>query len=215
LLKLINAYFGEWQVSMTIDSSGNVGIGTNNPNNALHISSNSFTQLTLQSGSSGNTYSSYYWKFGHNSADGALYLESAFSSVANMYVARNSPGWQNYSDRRLKENIIALDNYDMLTKIRQIKPVSFNIRCPNNNATQIGVIAQDVQEVFPSLVTESSATILGVEKPLGISLTGFIIPLLAAFQELDKDYQEMKQNYIILQTQINQLIQRLAVANIA
>ena len=81
--------------------------------------------------------------------------------------------------------------------------------------TQIGVIAQDVQEIFPGMVSESRTTVLDVENPLGISLTGFVVPLLAAFQELDKEYQTTTQLISSQQSQIDLLIQRLAAAGIA
>ena len=191
---------------MRITSGGSVGIGTANPGGtALRLTnSTNGDQLHLQC--TGSTYAGHYWAMGHNSSDGAIYLNSSFSGTANMYVRPSnvsSTGWQVFSDRRLKENIVSLNSDDMLERIRKIRPVTFNMRCPNNNAIQIGVIAQEVQEIFPDMVSESQTTVLDIENPLGISLTGFVIPLLSAFQQLDK---EQKDKIVALESQVSTLL---------
>lgn len=59
------------------------------------------------------------------------------------------------SDRRLKKNIQKLN--DGLEKLRQINPVSFMFNGKGGTADgyeQIGVIAQELQQVFPKMVTE-------------------------------------------------------------
>ena len=59
------------------------------------------------------------------------------------------------SDKRLKTNITPLTN--ILEKIQQINGVSYNWKKFTNKGPQreIGVIAQDVEKVFPELVTET------------------------------------------------------------
>ena len=206
-------------------AGGNVGIGTDGPLKTLHVFGTDQAQLVLQGSATGNTYSAYYWTFGHNTADGAIYLQSSYSGTASMYVRANNSntvGWQVYSDRRLKENIEPLDRMNMLERIRKIKPVTFNMRCPHNNATQRGVIAQDVQEVFPEIVSESLTTVLDVENPLGISLTGFVVPLLSAVQVVDQTVTELSSinasleaRLAVVESQLSTLAARLAAAGIA
>ena len=59
------------------------------------------------------------------------------------------------SDKRLKKNIEPLTG--VLDKIRQIKGVSFDWKDGRNGSRKdVGVIAQDVEKVFPSLVHEDS-----------------------------------------------------------
>jgi len=61
-----------------------------------------------------------------------------------------------YSDERLKENILIIDN--ALDKVMSLRGVSFNSNSEaekygyKNKSTQIGVIAQDVQKVLPEII---------------------------------------------------------------
>lgn len=72
-----------------------------------------------------------------------LYVESAAGSV--FYVPVSTA-----SDIRLKQNIS--DYSGGLTKILSMRPVTFNWKEVPEGKTQIGLIAQDLQEIEPSLV---------------------------------------------------------------
>ncbi|MCP4551862.1 MAG: tail fiber domain-containing protein, partial [Bacteroidetes bacterium] len=67
-----------------------------------------------------------------------------------------------YSDARLKENVATLT--DVLTKINQLRGVSFVFIDQDKYASgpQVGVIAQELQAVFPELVVERSNGYLAV-----------------------------------------------------
>jgi len=54
------------------------------------------------------------------------------------------------SDQNLKENIRTIE--DSLTKVAQIRGVNFDWK--EDQAPSMGVIAQEVQAVFPELVSE-------------------------------------------------------------
>jgi hypothetical protein len=55
------------------------------------------------------------------------------------------------SDRRLKENFSSIDS--ILTKIMKIEGLSYNMINDSTKRREYGVIAQDVQKVFPEMVT--------------------------------------------------------------
>jgi len=55
------------------------------------------------------------------------------------------------SDRRLKENFSSIDS--VLTKIMKIEGLSYNMINDSTKRREYGVIAQDVQVVFPEMVT--------------------------------------------------------------
>jgi len=78
------------------------------------------------------------------------------------------------SDIRLKKNIKALEH--SLEKLNKIRAVSF-LR-PENEKTGFGVIAQEVEKVYPELVTQIGGDYKGVD------YMGFIGPLIGAIQEL-------------------------------
>jgi len=100
------------------------------------------------------------------------------------------------SDQRLKTNIQTLPDTDALTALNQLHPVSFNWRQTNQStATQFGFIAQEVERVFPQLVTTSTSGPTTITLPDGshetytdlktVNYVGLISPLVKAVQELD------------------------------
>lgn len=60
------------------------------------------------------------------------------------------PGFVQSSDRRLKSNIYTLGN--LLDKINQLRPCSYTLNSDNKKTNRIGLIAQEVEEVFPQFV---------------------------------------------------------------
>ncbi|MGR3219959.1 MAG: tail fiber domain-containing protein [Candidatus Anammoxibacter sp.] len=62
--------------------------------------------------------------------------------------------WSSLSDKRLKENIKTIDN--ALEKVSKMRGVYFNLKEDEQKQTRIGVIAQEVRDYFPELVTEDT-----------------------------------------------------------
>ena len=58
------------------------------------------------------------------------------------------------SDARLKANIISLGS--TLAKVLQIDGKSYTMKKDENKKQKIGVLAQDIEKVFPELVSESN-----------------------------------------------------------
>ena len=89
------------------------------------------------------------------------------------YQGNNSSSWTTTSDQRLKKNIT--DNSEGLEKINQIRVVNFEYRPEEEiedeslrsqaiakEGIQLGVIAQELQEVCPECVIEQSTGVLSV-----------------------------------------------------
>jgi hypothetical protein len=92
------------------------------------------------------------------------------------------------SDQRLKTNIQSLNASSSLTAIDNLNPVTFNWIDPNQgNGTQVGFIAQQVQQVFPQLVSMTSPTALTPNGTLGLNYIGLIAPAVSAIQALDQE----------------------------
>ncbi|MDA9111846.1 tail fiber domain-containing protein [bacterium] len=72
---------------------------------------------------------------------------------------RASAGILSNSDKRLKENIYLIDN--ALSKVNKIEGVYFNWK--DKKETQVGVIAQQVKEVLPEVVSEDKSSYLSVD----------------------------------------------------
>ena len=111
-------------------------------------------------------------------------LDSSFDlQVAGDVVAASTA----FSDERLKENIKKIEN--PLKAIEQLNGVTYDWKA--NGKSSVGVIAQDVQKVFPDLVKEVQP-LEGDEKRLTVNYDGLIGVLIEAVKELQKEVQTLK-----------------------
>jgi len=122
-----------------IDSSGNLLVGTT-------------------SAYGGITSSAGVWKFAGFDAGTSNGLMRHFAASAtrieiygNGNVANSNGVYGSFSDLKLKENIV--DATPKLEKINQVRVVNYNLK--GDAQKQIGVIAQELEQIFPSMVDES------------------------------------------------------------
>jgi hypothetical protein len=114
-----------------------------------------------------------------------------------VYQGNNSSSWSTTSDRRLKKNIV--DNNDGLAKINQLRVRNFEYRTedevdpelPKSSVikvpgVQLGVIAQEIQEVLPECVKEESTGVLSVNSDR------LIWHLVNAVKELSAEVNALK-----------------------
>lgn len=93
-----------------------------------------------------------------------------------------------YSDKRLKKNITDLSASEELAAIQKLRPVSFDWIAPHPGmGKQYGFIAQDIQAVFPDLVTKAAPTPLAPDGALTLNYEGLIAPMVKAIQVLKAD----------------------------
>ena len=110
------------------------------------------------------------WRFYINTITGSGWMQGALT--------------QN-SDQRLKKNISVLDN--PLQKLIQLHGYHYNWKDPSNdNALQTGVLAQEVQKLFPELVMENKDGILAV------NYSGLIPVLIESIKEQQLQIDELK-----------------------
>jgi hypothetical protein len=97
------------------------------------------------------------------------------------------------SDRRLKTNIAALDASSSLASINSLTPVAYDWLDPEKGGVrQYGFIAQQVQQIFPDLVSTTSATALTPDGTLGLNYLGLIAPLVEAVQVLSRELASLE-----------------------
>lgn len=91
------------------------------------------------------------------------------------------------SDKRLKENILSINNASEI--INKINIYSFNFK--GNNTKRYGVIAQEVQKILPEVITE---TPIQVEDgfALGVNYQDIFALLLKTVQEQNKKIEELE-----------------------
>jgi hypothetical protein len=176
--------------NMILDENGSVGIGTTNPRGKLEVDSNYNEQLRVRNT---NTSADKYWRIGAAQDNGFIIFNQ---DSKGMFIDDNNPsGWTQYSDQRLKTNIQELTNTKGLSAIEKLNPITFNwLDTKALKTTQTGFIAQQVQEVFPDLVSIgpeatinlTDGTSQTIQDPLGLNYTGFIPYLVKGIQELKK-----------------------------
>jgi hypothetical protein len=87
------------------------------------------------------------------------------------------------SDARLKANIISLGS--TLAKLLQIDGKTYTMKKDENKKQKIGVLAQDIEKVFPELVSESN----GVKS---VNYQGLVPVLINALKEQDNKINEQE-----------------------
>jgi hypothetical protein len=100
------------------------------------------------------------------------------------------------SDRRVKSDITLLSN--QLEKVAQLRPVSFVMKDDPKQRVELGLIAQDVEPIFPELVGDSG----GMKS---MNYLGLIAPLVGAVQELEAENAALRRNFQELSQRMNVL----------
>jgi hypothetical protein len=144
--------------------SGRVGIGATAPDSLLHIltPSSHTSQVLIARTQNSTTYtSSVVSIIGDRGTTNSTYnlLNCYNNGTANQFLVRDSGNAENtnnsygaISDVKLKENIV--DASPKLADLMQVKVRSYNFKTAPSHK-QIGVVAQELETVFPAMVEEA------------------------------------------------------------
>jgi hypothetical protein len=91
----------------------------------------------------------------------------------NGNIQNTNGSYGSLSDERLKENIV--DATPKLEKLNQVRIVNFNIK--DDEQKQIGVVAQELEQIFPGMIEENQ------EGMKGVKYSVFVPMLIKAIQE--------------------------------
>ena len=174
---------------MTIERSGNIGIGTSTPAADLDINDISEGFPAIKS-----------WGKDNNELDFAVPTEQSIhlgthDGTANggttlfiIYPNGNatlSGILTEDSDSRLKKNIQTLSS--PLEKITALRGVEFEWKDRENQSTQIGLVAQEVAEVFPELVqVDANGT-------HSVAYSHLVAPLIEAVKTQQTEIQTLRE----------------------
>lgn len=229
------------QAQIDLNSGGGVGIGTSpNSNNQLRVIAS--TEDIAIFGRSANTSNDFNYGVRGEAANGMQsygVYGTATGAIVNygVYGKASGPGtnWAGYfsgsvyttgsyqsSDERLKKNIQNIDNTDVLTRILELRPVSYEFltedelidqELPALNAKEgihIGLLAQELEAQFPELVTDVEHVLNGDPTPSqtvttkAINYSELTVALLAAVQKQQVELETLKAEIEELKTQLNE-----------
>lgn len=143
-------------------STGNIGIGTTTPGQKLVVNGNAqFTTVT--SGTYGNDL---------NLTSTGVLTTSA-------------------SDSRLKENLVLINSQVTLEKIMQLKPYSFTWINDETHQQDVGLIAQDVAQVFPEVTFTNKN-----DGFMGINYSRLPALIIAALQNVVTEIRELRNRIV-------------------
>ena len=196
---------------MRIDSAGNVGIGDTNPggtgaDKSLVVATSG--NLCIVKGYTTSTASTasarFDWAIGRANAyvisalndnngypyfiintgpgvTGPMYMQNGTGGV---YLSRNATSWTGNSDERVKDIIEPI--VGAVDKLATLRTVFGKYKDDVNGVRRPFLIAQDLQKVYPEVVTEP-APLPGQDfAPLGVSYTDLVPVLVAAINELSE-----------------------------
>jgi hypothetical protein len=196
-----------------VNFSGNVGIGTNPTRSKLHVTGagapfygvNETTQANALLGAAGFGVQGYggVINVGNGGSVGVYGQATGLGNIGvyGLNVTSSKYGFLGYSvygvyssgniyttesvieasDARLKEDVITISN--ALDTISNLRGVWYTLK--ENKARKMGMIAQEVQQVVPEVVDNSS-------EYLGLQYTNLVGLLVEAIKELKQEVDELK-----------------------
>jgi hypothetical protein len=188
---------------MRITSGGNVCIGSTSAistrqelrigGNAggsrisLGISGTNYSALVTDSG--GNVYISNEY----NDANIKLLMINYSNGV---YLSQSATSWTANSDERLKNINGTIEN--AVDKLKTLRAVNFSWKSDENKKEVLGLIAQDVEKVFPQVIDKNKLVNQKTEikdetEYLGVRYVELVPVLIAAIQEQQAQIEELKQ----------------------
>lgn len=159
---------------MIIDNSGNYGIGGTPPNPSYKMDIAGSVRLGSLAGGGGSNF-----HIDSNAPTYGIYLN--YYSTGNVYARSTLLA---SSDARLKKNVEVLPS--ALDKIAAIRGVSFEWTDEARTGKQIGVIAQDVEAVYPELVMEDEQ---GYKT---VAYSNLVAPLIEAVKTLKAENEALR-----------------------
>jgi hypothetical protein len=125
--------------------------------------------------------------------DNSYQLGDSNNRWAAVYAAN---GTIQTSDARWKENIANLQAG--LEEIQQLRPISFRWKDAPDQGEHYGLIAQEVAEVLPELVSGMAAP----ESPLGMNYSELVPVLISAVQEQQKEINTQADQIVSLEARL-------------
>jgi hypothetical protein len=188
-----NSTYGQWRIDGSRNGYGGILIDVGNT-----------PVLMFDGGGNGGIYyQSGRWLMYHYFPYNCVGINTSSTSPSyGMYVYRGIYATENivaYSDRRAKENIQTIDS--ALDKVLQLRGVYYNRIDDVSKKRQVGVIAQEVEEILPEVVTYCD-----VNDEYGVAYGNLSGILIEAVKEQNKIIEKQSDEIKELKEILNNLI---------
>jgi len=164
----------------------------------------------------GSIMSGYGTAYSTSDTDGILYLgySGGDSSSHSSYIKWTASASQltsshtitSPSDSRIKRNINPIHDHDLLTKIKNLIPVEYNLISSNtgeiNDRKSFGFVAQQINDVFPNIVYGPTETESEYESRYHLDYTALIPILTKAIQLQQIQIEQLTESITQLQNDI-------------
>lgn len=168
------------QSRMVIANSGNVGIGTDTPQQKLDVNGHLEVRDSIVGGRSAIANNFHIDAYNSGSDTRGIYLN--YWTGTGVYLAG---GAAVTSDRRKKRDIETIPS--ALDKVSRLRGVSYHWKdTKRDQSTKLGVIAQEVQDVFPEVVTDDGYGFLAVD------YSALVAPLIEALKDLKAENDNLR-----------------------
>jgi hypothetical protein len=124
-------------------------------------------------------------------ADGNPRFNVQVGGSGGVYLSSGATSWTGNSDERLKTINSNIEN--AVEKINTLRSVNFSWKSDPLNKENLGLIAQDIQAVFPQIVDTDKDGLMGVR------YTELIPVLVKAIQELKSENDNLKSRLEVLE----------------
>ena len=134
------------------------------------------------------TVSQADWIFSKVSSNGEIYITPA-NKTKSVYIYTDlyvNGSIYNTSDKNNKEDIELISD-SKIEKLLDLEPVEYKLKTDSKNRKHYGLIAQDVEEIYPELINKSN---------LGFKTLNYIelIPLLLLkMKNMQKEIDELRE----------------------
>ena len=199
-------------VTMSLTQGGDVGIGTNDPLNRLHVNGDALfnssagnlkfgfpTSNGFGLATTGGGATLLFYSYTNTSTEAGTVLRMSLKNTGVLEMMGDIAVTGEYlglSDKRVKKNIETIDNG--LELVKEMNPVSYDFKTSEfpdlqlNEGKQLGLIAQELLKVEPNLVSNNGKSITMENNEMELMSVNYIevIPLLiSAIQELSEELE--------------------------
>ena len=190
-----------------LDVTGAMTVGVINGNTEFHTNSTNQGKFYVKNSGSNNNV------IIHSGLNEYGYLGDDTRRWWSLNIYKGySNQWNTYSDIRLKENIRFLNSEETLEKLLTLRGVQYDAKedtplyttsenaSPGDNENILGVIAQEVEKVFPGILGSESGGYKTVQYDKFVPV--FIEAIKQIKIEKDKEIEELKKEYDALLARI-------------